>query len=224
MTFHKQIVCLANSRKLGGRCVAGKELHGDEEICAWVRPVSKGETDELLFHNMRFENGELPKPLDIITVPLIKHNPRTYQTENYLIDDSQCWVKNGKLQSSNLSKLCDPVDLLWINGYHSSNGYNDRVPQVKAERILSSSLLFVKPDILSILVKDEFNKRKVRAKFSFKEKAYLLAVTDPVIENKYQRRNVGTYHFGEPIPYLCVSIGEPYDNYCYKLVATIITP
>ena len=46
-TFHmnvtrtvKRIVCLANSRKRGGRCVAGKELLADGRAGGWIRPVS----------------------------------------------------------------------------------------------------------------------------------------------------------------------------------------
>ncbi|MGH7707024.1 MAG: dual OB domain-containing protein, partial [Vulcanimicrobiaceae bacterium] len=35
----KRIVCLANSRKLQGRCVAGRELQKNGPG-AWIRPVS----------------------------------------------------------------------------------------------------------------------------------------------------------------------------------------
>ena len=35
----KRIVCLANSRKLHGRCVAGREWDGDR-VGPWLRPVS----------------------------------------------------------------------------------------------------------------------------------------------------------------------------------------
>jgi len=38
-----QMVCLANSRKLNGRCIAGKELEAGNAVRSWIRPVSKRE-------------------------------------------------------------------------------------------------------------------------------------------------------------------------------------
>ena len=43
----KRIVCLANSRKLGGRCIAGKELLADGVSGSWIRPVSHREFEEV---------------------------------------------------------------------------------------------------------------------------------------------------------------------------------
>ena len=39
MTDSKRIACLANSRKLTGRCVAGREIKG-RKGGKWIRPVS----------------------------------------------------------------------------------------------------------------------------------------------------------------------------------------
>jgi len=39
MSITKRIVCLANSRKMRGRCIAGRELLPDN-VGPWVRPVS----------------------------------------------------------------------------------------------------------------------------------------------------------------------------------------
>ena len=64
-------------------------------------------------------------------------------------------------------------------------------------------------------------KLRVRAEFSFADETYNLSVTDPVIERDYLGRGNGRYELDAS--YLCVSLGEPYDGYCYKLVATIIT-
>jgi hypothetical protein len=42
----KRIICLANSRKLSGRCLAGREF---VDGCAgdWIRPVSSREHEEV---------------------------------------------------------------------------------------------------------------------------------------------------------------------------------
>ena len=59
MKYTKRIVCLANSRKMSGRCIAGKEVL-DTGYGEWIRPISKRETAEISEEEMRFENGEIP--------------------------------------------------------------------------------------------------------------------------------------------------------------------
>ena len=68
----------------------------------------------------------------------------------------------------------------------------------------------------------EFRKRKVRACFSLNGESYRLAVTDPIVERRYLMGENGSYDVGEAI--LCISLGELYDGYAYKLVATIFLP
>lgn len=219
---YKQLVCLANSRKWSGRCVAGKEIC-DKKLGGWIRPVKEGGTGELSYQDIKFRNGGTPKPLDIITVPLVGYSPHTYQTENYLVDGKLHWIKSGILPMSMVPRLCDTPTTLWINGYSSFSGCNDRIPLDRVENEVSSSLYFIEPASLSIIVESEYNdKRKVRTEFIFNEVLYRLAITDPDIEIKYLNRNDGTYRVNKPQVYLCVSLGEPYNGYCYKLVAGII--
>ncbi len=42
-----QMVCLANSRKLMGRCIAGKQRQAGKAAGRWIRPVSQRENQEV---------------------------------------------------------------------------------------------------------------------------------------------------------------------------------
>jgi hypothetical protein len=180
------------------------------------------ETGELSLRDISFRDGGMPELLDIISVPLTRHSPHSYQSENYMIDDRQ-WVKKGKLSISDLPGLCDDVQSLWINGHHSHNGLNDRIPLNIAEETVLSSLVLVKPRNLRITVDEGPNLlKKIRAKFNLNGVKYWLSVTDPLIEKKYFNKDIGEYPITEENAYLTVSIGEPYEGYCYKLVAAII--
>lgn len=220
-TFQKQIVCFANSRKYSGRCVAGKELL-EHHTGEWVRPVSKEGSGELSLKDISFRDGRVPKLLDIISMPLTSHSPHSYQTENFVIGDPQ-WVKDGELSISDLPRLCDDVQYLWINGFHSHSGLNDRIPLKTTEESVSSSLLLIKPDNSCITV-DEGPQllKKVRIRFIYKDIKYWLSITDPLVEERYFDKDIGEYPITEKEAYLCVSIGEPYEGYCYKLVAGVI--
>jgi len=49
---------------------------------------------------------------------------------------------------------------------------------------------------------------------------YALWVTDPSYERSYLARPDGDYEIGES--FLTISLGEPFNDCCYKLVAAII--
>ena len=79
----KRIVCLANSRKLHGRCLAGREWI-DGHPGRWIRPVSAREHQEVSEYERQYEDGSDPRVLDIMDVPLLEPSPgpARYQSEN----------------------------------------------------------------------------------------------------------------------------------------------
>lgn len=216
-----RIICLANSRKYSGWCMAGKEfLNG--RVGRWLRPVSSEATGELSLADITLPNGGVPRLLDIIQVRLCESRPHTYQTENHLIAEER-WSWQGSLPPAEAHRLCDEVDRLWINGYHSSTGKNDRMPVELAHGTLSSSLLFIRPQELCIRVEEDTRGLpRVRAQFIYKAEPYGLAVTDPLIEERYIHRKRGDYPVTGCQPFLTVSISEPFEGFCYKLVAAVI--
>ena len=69
----KRIVCLANSRMSGGRCIAGRELAGDGRPSGWVRFVSGWTTGGL--SERRCQGRAEPRLLDVIDEAVLEAKP-----------------------------------------------------------------------------------------------------------------------------------------------------
>jgi hypothetical protein len=219
----KRIVCLANSRKHEGRCVAGREWDKDN-IASWVRPVSARPDEELSIPEVRYRNGEEPQLLDIVEMQLIEARPKDHQPENWLNDGSRHWEKNGELRWRDLERLVDRVAPLWSDGSSSQGFLNNRVAAAEAKAV-HDSLRLIRVDQLWIRVYEtggRYSKRRVQARFRHAEVEYRLAVTDPDVEQTYRAKPNGCYQLGES--YLTISLGELYKGYCYKLAAAIFPP
>ena len=102
------IVCLANSPRPGGHCIAGIDL----DSAQWVRPVS-GFDHMAITSEMRLIDGQEPALLDILQIPLEDHGPDMgCQPENRLVK-SGAWQKVGEMTPGDLLKYRrdDPVIL-----------------------------------------------------------------------------------------------------------------
>lgn len=223
MPVNKRILCLANSRKLSGRCIAGKEMVRNRPQ-GWIRPVSAREHEEVSEYERQYEDGSDPRVLDIIDVELLEPRPRTYQQENWLLDPDVYWTKVGRAGWSDLARLQDPNEHLWINGHSTYNGLNDEIPLASAVA-LRSSLRFILVDRMTLSV---FRpgvafgnpKRRVQGRFTYNGSDYRLWVTDPGYERAHLAKADGDYELGPC--YLTVSLGEAHKGACYKLIAAII--
>ena len=219
----KTIVCLANSRKLSGRCVAGLELSNGRRV-SWIRPVSAREHEEVSEHERQYEDGSDPRVLDLISVPLVHPHPKGYQQENWLLDPGYYWKKTGRMAWNDLANLLDPVEPLWLDGDSTYNGRNDRILLAQSAPLTSSlRLIHVDRMTLSVFAPGEAfgnPKRRVQGWFVHGGAEYRLWVTDPAYERQYLAQDDGGYHLGEC--FLTVSLGEEHKGYCYKLIAAIM--
>lgn len=225
MTYTKVILCLANSRKTSGRCLAGKEF-GEGKIGNWIRPVSAREKGELSEEDRRFENGKDPTLLDIVEIPMTEPKPHGYQTENHLIDDQYYWINKGRATLDQARKALDKIEgPLWDNCSSSYNGLHDRVAEEAASKLRDSlKLIEVKDLVIEVAVEGEnfgSGKRKVRGHFSLNGHEYKLVITDPVVERRYFEGENGTFKIGNAV--LCISLGEAFGGFAYKLIAAVIT-
>lgn len=224
----KRILCFANSKKMSGRCIAGRELLADGPG-PWVRPISSRPTEEVTEYERQYEDGTDPRVLDIIDVPVISHHPHACQSENWLIEADEYWVRAGRAKWLNLKAFVENPAALWQNVQSTYHGMNDEIPLAMAD-VLPHSLHLIHLDSLQLHVfapGTNFGnaKRRVQAAFQHRGIQYKLWVTDPLIEREYLAQDNGTSILGESL--LCLSLGEPYlkndvEWYRYKLVAAII--
>jgi len=220
--MNSTFVCLANSRKNSGRCIAGKEIGSSH----WIRPVSNRITEEISEIEMRYENGIIPKLLDIVKFEIIEKKPNRFQVENYLLDPKYYWTKTGEFEPSRLGELCDDSSKMWPNLVSSYQGINDRAPSSICDQY-AHSLVLLELEESKIIVRTEgaeFNnpKRKVRFQFAINTKVYLLPVTDPEIERSYLAKPNNEYIINGT-HYATISMGLPHsDAFCYIFAAGII--
>jgi len=220
----KTFVVLAASRKYGGYCIAGKEWV-DGKIGSWIRPVSGRTNGELSTEDVRMNNGALPYCMDIVEIETGGPASHAYQKENFFAVEKSRWMWQLKLPHPTLPELMDKPDNLWLAGFNSTNGLNDRVPEETAMKANDPSLYLIQPDDFTILVSNDlYGRKKVLARFAYRGTPYLLSVTDMVIERDYLIKPRGEYPLGDKDIYFTISLGEPFNGYCYKLVAAVIVP
>ena len=211
-----KMICMANSWRPGGRCVAGIDIETGE----WIRPVLRDQNaipeGATVFGNHPLE------PLDVIEMDLAAPKYKTrFQKENRIITSEQ-WAHVDRVTADDVLQYC-------------SDNWN----------VLHSSAKVVKPDVLEIKPPDEWtslelrrvadvtfepdDRKENRWKAMFRTGAisasnYSLSLTDPIAT---ERLNEGEDLDGEWL--LTLSLTEPIampqyglPELCYKLVAAAI--
>ena len=221
----KRIVCLANSRMSGGRCVAGKELEPGGRIGRWIRPVSGWSIGGLSAHDRQYEDGTEPRVRDVIELVVGEPKPEQHQRENWPIDPEHRWVRAGRSDWYALAKSVDAATTLWFNGNSSDSGANDRVPVSDTDSLETSlSLIRVEELRVNVSASDGESVPVLRGSFHYNGFEYSLRITDADIESRSVGMAEGDY---PPVGGRLLTISltaEPFEGYYYKLIAAIIRP
>lgn len=218
MTVIKRMLCLANSRKYGGRCVAGLEWV-DGRPAGWLRPVSHRDTGELMDVERRFAGGIDPTPGDLMEMTLMRAVPHAYYQEDWMTDGSYRWRRTGRMGYEAMAALAE-AGPLWLAGSGQAGGANDRIPLAEAEG-LGSSLRLVHPEQVALEeeARPEWPVPRIRVRFVLAGAEYCLRVTDPAHETPpvdHEARRDECL--------LTISLGEPYQGFTYRLAAAVIRP
>ena len=218
-TLKKRLVILANSRKGGARCVAGLEVR-NRRAHDWIRPVDSVHGTVANYFR-KYENGDEPVLGDVLTMSLKGPEQRNdHQRENWLLDTSFRWRKDGELTWDQLCTLPMSDEPLWEDEQagNTAFGLNNRV-RFSVARTLTSSLRLIRVSQLQIEVAHASHGR-VDGTFDFSGERLRLSVTDPIYEREYYNRREGQYELGECL--LTLSLSEPFAGFCYKLIAGVI--
>lgn len=209
-----KIVCLANSFKEGGRCLAGIaydviDKQTQKPTHLWVRPVTHDAHGQI----PPLEVGDI-EMLDIIELEITgKETSLPHQTENYYYTPGSM-KKLGKFPVKELGKFV----------YTGSTLFGSKGKAVLEEKLAgigySLALIHVKDFLLyEVQHEDELFPKK-RGKFTFNNIEYDLPITDPEFLFDAKRH---PQKFKSPIScYLTISLGNNFENWYYKLIAGVI--
>ena len=105
------VLCLANSKKLAERCVAGIDVRTGE----WVRPVSRiGNQGAVPFRERQIDSAE-PQLLDLIEMDLAYEGPTGFEychaRENRWIEPTP-WRRIGRAKPADIERYCCTEEIL----------------------------------------------------------------------------------------------------------------
>ena len=211
-----RFVCLANSNKEGGRCVAGIKLDKKNKPIIgklgpkWIRPVCNT------------EHGEIPKEyvahiqtLDIVEIEIDTNQTQGYQSENVSFDEKSIEVVD-RYPITELSGLCED-ERPKIFGTLGKAIHPDQI------HLLHYSLMLIRVDDFTVLEKPHEHKpgkTQFRLEFHYKRNKYDFVITDPVFLANYKKNKLYLSEAGTL--FLTLSVGVKYMEWYHKLVAGII--
>lgn len=201
----ENIVILANSRKLCGRCVAGKKSDG-----TWIRLTKVGGAPIPISEASKYRMLSFIEVEGLLNRPSQEYN---YHTENSIYRNA---IMGSNLRGLTIDGLLDHPDDIFGTG---------RCINEDEAQELNQSLLFVEVENLCISKEAGGNYRdKLRGSFVYNGNMYTdISVTDSVFEQRFSIRR-SPYYETFPDAYITISLGEPFKGYAYKLISGIYIP
>jgi hypothetical protein len=217
------ILCLANSNKMRGSCIAGLRLDGG----GWIRPVARTPHGELYPAHYILPDGSCPQLFDRIRISFIERRALSHQPENWLIADQPWQLVSRGLSAESAALLESHL----IAGPALLGNFSHKIPFERFEtEPAMSSLGLIRPGNLRWTIEHlPYNAHKASALFRLGGTSYRLSVTDPAQLDAFRALPPGEYPgtacgvaAGIEV-LLTISLGDPWeDGYCYKLVAGVL--
>lgn len=193
------LLVLANSRKHGGRCIAGVRVDAlQQRELRWVRLVDQSHAGGIWQSRARLANGEEPKILDVIQVTVAPPAMRSFQTENMQIENYVWHKVEPSPPGEDLLQWLDSTindTMAWLFGFEGD--YLDK--EVTDRWKDPETLKLVHPkNIVWKVTTGPTGRRRCQATFtigklSSDDKPYTLVVTDPNVEQLLTKHPHGKY-------------------------------
>ena len=215
-----KMLCMANSRKLKGRCIAGLLPNG-----SWIRPVSTPSGEAIDKSQTILDNERAIQPLDVVKIPIERAISRYHQQENQLIADGP-W---RFLSEHNVTDECTASFLLKCI-YDKDALFGDPYKDVSWEDIKDNGIdhslaLMRTADPIFKRVDNRYGQPRFLSNFYYKDYGYRLPITIVGFERQIPPIEIGRIYKSKSNWWFTISLGEPFtpyfkrEKYCYKLIA-----
>lgn len=207
-----EMLCLANSWKYGGRCVAGVQNDG-----SWIRPVSDTEDGSLNGNSCLMRGGRPVRVLDVVRLRVQSPDPRPHQPENWIVTDDE-WVL---LRSRNVHEVSEFLDSVTVQGPSLFGTTTERVTWSQIQESESNPSLALVKAQRPRFHWSQSNPTQRRASFALGGVSYDLPMT---FEFELPAKGEAN-HRSQSSWYFTISLGEPFarqGNDCFKLIAGAI--
>ena len=217
----KYFVCLANSYKRGGRCLAGIEVvisHDDhwkivknpDGSPRWIRPIDQTtEYGEVLEGEARF----IPL-LTVVKLSGVIPCPHEAHSED---------VNYGYMMPIGMIRNSRKILELFLDNQHSEIFYTTDLaisPEIYAQG--NYSLMLIHPERILFQEDPTKNRARYRLLFSYHEANYDFSITDPTFYELITKQPELVTSLSDV--YLTLSIGLVYEGRHHKLIAGLIIP
>lgn len=214
----KLFLCLANSYKYGGRCLAGIELEkrqqsyhivrNDDGSPRWIRPVMSEGTGEI---PVEIVNGiEL---FDVVEVHDVDPCPQSAHSEDVLFS---AIVKQGSypISAKALDSLVDEIHPQLL-------GFAEK--RISKEQYCQGtfSLALIRPEHVRISCSEVEEYAKFRVCFTCRGIEYNCSLTDPFYLRQLQSYGIESIERERGEMYLVVSLSKEFQGYYHKLIAGV---
>ena len=217
-----EFICLANSRKHGGKCVAGIRTDGK----GWIRLVSFWGDGVLQPAQTVLPGAGVAQALDHVRAAFRFARRAPHQPENWVLADAPWQLVSRPAKDHAVPLLRAHI----AKGPALFGNTEDRIAYAAlqiAPADASLALAFV--NFIEWQIVEANGKRRARVRFVVGTQVYDLGLTDPFWEariaklppGRYAKETAGLKRDDRLL--LTISLGEPFrDGCCYKLVAGII--
>lgn len=215
------LVCLANSYKRGGRCIAGIEIvpepdgqwtivrHPDGRP-RWIRPIAPTQFGEIPnSFAIGFKLFCIIKLTDAVICPDCSHS------ENVRYSRMEVFQSSFDSNPATLKLLIDNV-------HQSILGNRGKAISAEMTSKLDYSLMFIHVQNAKAFIDENREKAKNRMLFSYYGTEYVFPITDPVFLGEFRKE---PERFAViPDVYFTISLGLEYEGWFHKLVAGVFIP